>query len=162
MLVFSRMALLMAATFSDNGELGNYKVTASALNVRTGAGTNYSVLGSIKMDTVHYVYEIQDLGPGNAWAKISYNGQYGWVNMSHLVKTNSVVADSKPTDFGIYEVFNAPSGLNVRSGPGTSYSILGSLKNGQRFTVYESKDGFYRIIFNGSQGWVGSTYMKKI
>ena len=44
--------------------LGRYKVTAKALNVRSGAGTNYSVKKTYKNGTVFDTYEII-----NNWAR---------------------------------------------------------------------------------------------
>ena len=49
---------------SSKYKLGRYKVAASALNVRTGAGTNYPVKRTYKNGTVFDTYQIK----GN-WAK---------------------------------------------------------------------------------------------
>ncbi|MCL4835479.1 MAG: SH3 domain-containing protein [Caldilineaceae bacterium] len=48
------------------------------------------------------------------------------------------------------------SAMNVRSGPGTNYGIVGSANAGQRFTV-TGKNGagdWWQINFNGQTGWV--------
>lgn len=49
--------------------------------------------------------------------------------------------------------------LNVRSQPGTSYSIVGKLKQGQVVTVYEQKNGWSRIVYGSLKGWVSSNYI---
>lgn len=61
-------------------------------------------------------------------------------------------------------VVNAPSGLRVRSGPGTSYEKVGALKNGNRITVVsDAGDGWCRIIFenNGvsTPGYIQAKYI---
>ena len=43
------------------------------------------------------------------------------------------------------------SGLNVRSGPGTSNSRVGALNNGAKVTITEEKDSWYKV--SGSSGW---------
>lgn len=52
--------------------------------------------------------------------------------------------------------------LNVRSGPGTSYSIIGSLNNGDTVSVYETSSGWGRINYKGSTGWVSMQYCSKV
>lgn len=42
------------------------------------------------------------------------------------------------------------SSVNVRSGPGSSYTQIGELAAGREVTVYENLNGWYRISFNGS------------
>ena len=50
-------------------------------------------------------------------------------------------------------IVNASGGLNVRSGPGTSYSRIGSLFNGTAITVLEDAGGgWYKISYSGSNG----------
>lgn len=50
-------------------------------------------------------------------------------------------------------ITNAASGLRVRSGPGTTYDVLASLKNGDTVTVvsYAGND-WYEIRYSGSSG----------
>lgn len=48
------------------------------------------------------------------------------------------------------------SNLNIRSGPGTNYSIVGSLTNGSKVTEYETKNGWSRV---GSGKWVCGDYL---
>lgn len=52
-------------------------------------------------------------------------------------------------------VVDAAGGLNVRSGPGTDNSRIGSLINGNTVTVVRyAGDGWYEIQFRGSGGYV--------
>lgn len=61
---------------------------------------------------------------------------------------------------------NAPSGLNVRSGPGTDYEVLDQMLNGQVFTglddlpwvPYVYKDDEEGVTF----GWVATKYLVKV
>ena len=47
--------------------------------------------------------------------------------------------------------------LNVRSGPGSSYKVVSTLKKGKTVTIYEEKNGFYRI---GDNKWCSADYIK--
>lgn len=53
------------------------KVTASALNVRAGAGTNYAVKGTVRKDSVHTLLEEKD-----GWGRISN----GWISLEYVEK----------------------------------------------------------------------------
>lgn len=56
-----------------------YKVTATVLNVRAGAGTKYNVVKTLKQNTI-----IQLTTTSNGWGKLSDGS--GWVSMSYLTK----------------------------------------------------------------------------
>ena len=62
-------------------------------------------------------------------------------------------------------VVNASGGLNVRSGPGTSYKKIGSLSNGNPVTIVEeAANGWYKITYSGiggatTEGYVLGTYI---
>ena len=71
----------------------------------------------------------------------------------------------KPTvvTFKPYEAKVTPSnGLNVRTGPSTSYKKLGALKFGTKVKVLEEKSGWGRIVYNGKAGWISLNYVKKV
>jgi uncharacterized protein YraI len=56
--------------------------------------------------------------------------------------------------------------LNVRTGPGTNYAILGVLEPGTRVTVFEKVRGsdpaypdWYRILYDGRDGYIAADYV---
>ncbi|NJK53457.1 MAG: SH3 domain-containing protein [Leptolyngbyaceae cyanobacterium SU_3_3] len=49
---------------------------------------------------------------------------------------------------------SAGSGVNIRSGPGTNYAIVGGLGNGARVSTFGSSNGWLRV--NG--GWISSSF----
>lgn len=53
--------------------------------------------------------------------------------------------------------------LNVRSGPETTYSKIGSLKNASEVTITGKVNGltWYRIYYNGKVGYVDGTYLSE-
>lgn len=53
--------------------------------------------------------------------------------------------------------------LNVRSGPGTNHSVIGSLPSGRYVTIVGATAGWYRVHFNGttSVGYVSASFLWK-
>ena len=52
-----------------------------------------------------------------------------------------------------------PASLNVRSGPGTKYSVLFSVRGGDRLTALEESEGWLRVRTTaGQEGWVSSQF----
>lgn len=53
---------------TDTSKFGTYKLTATSLNVRSGAGTEYRSLGTLKNGSEVYVYAYKD-----GWGQISFS-----------------------------------------------------------------------------------------
>ena len=49
--------------------------------------------------------------------------------------------------------------LNVRSGPGTQYGIVGKLKNGDTVTILETSGSWYKISAGSLTGYVSAAYI---
>ena len=120
-----------------------YKViTADAVNFRSGPSTSYSSLGSFnKGDKVEY------LGTSGSWVKVKYNNKTGYVYGSYV------------GNYATITQYVTATTLNVRSGAGTSYSVLGSLMKGTKVEVISTTNGWSKINYNGSIGYVSSQYL---
>lgn len=126
------------------------KVTANALNIRAGAGTNYNIVGCIRDKGTYTIIETQ----GN-WGKLKSGA--GWICLDYTNKKNSEVQNSSRYALGKY-VVNTKSGLNVRSGAGTNYKIVKTYINGTRFDTYEIKNNWAKT----PSGWVCLDYCKLV
>ena len=51
-------------------------------------------------------------------------------------------------------------GLNVRSGPGSGYSIIDALWDGDEVTIVEKTDNWYKISYNGKTGYSSADFIK--
>ena len=125
-------------------------VTTSVLNVRTGAGTNYSIMSKVyKGDTLEVI------GSLNGWYNIKLsNGKTGWVSGDYL----SISGSSTNTENKKGTV--TTDTLNVRSGAGTSYSIISKVHKGDTVNIVGSSNGWYKIeLSSGKTGWVSSDYV---
>ncbi|MEG2246940.1 MAG: SH3 domain-containing protein, partial [Peptostreptococcaceae bacterium] len=131
-------------------------VTATSLNVRSGPSTNSSVIGSLKLNE-----KVEVISESNGWSKVKYNGKEGYVSSTYLKDTDgggSVTPDPTPDPIKT-KVVTATS-LNVRSGPSTSSGVIGSLKQNQVVEVISENNGWSKIKYNGTDGYVSSTYLE--
>ena len=67
---------------TDNAELGYGKVTASAVKVRSGAGTSYSELNKAKRNEKAYI-----LGINNGWYRVIFEDSVGYIRSDYLALT---------------------------------------------------------------------------
>ena len=119
-------------------------VTASVLNVRSGASTSYSVVGKLSKGE-----KVEILSSSNGWYKIEYdNNKTGWSCDDYIIKNNT----TKGTV--------TASVLNVRSGASTSYSIIGKLRKGDNIEILSSNNGWHKIQYSqNNTGWVCGDYV---
>lgn len=80
---------IQAAVAESYSDFQNYKVVNvanwDALNVRSGAGTNYRVINKIPANTSGIKITSEKEGVnGQNWVKIKWGNQIGWVNMHYL------------------------------------------------------------------------------
>ena len=126
----------------------NVKVTTSNLNMRTGPGTSYKTCGYIKPG----IYAITQ--ESNGWGKLSSNGY--WVALKYTSKTSSSSDNGNSSSGTLYKVKVTASALNMRTGPGTSYSSRGKAVKGAIFDIVDTKDGWGQISTTGA--WIKLSY----
>ncbi len=139
------------------------------MNVRSGAGTSYSVIGSLKNGATVEIVETS-----GSWYKIKYGSGYGYVSKDYVTvssssnnsssnsgssnsgSSNNTTTTPSTSTTGTIKVNDT---LNVRSGAGTSYSVIGSLKNGATIEIVETVNSWYKIKFNNGYGYVSKDYV---
>ncbi|RIW37655.1 N-acetylmuramoyl-L-alanine amidase [Bacillus salacetis] len=133
-------------------------VTENGLRVRDGAGTDYPVI-----DTLSKGQEVEIVETSGSWYKISAGGQSGWVHRDYIASGSSTGTDSEPDQVSTEEWTGVSTvdSLNIRSSAGLNTSILGKLSKGSTVSVTGSMSGWYRIQYQGSEGWVSSQYIEK-
>jgi stage II sporulation protein D len=128
-------------------------VTASALNVRNGPGTKNHKVGMLVKGT-----KVTLLEKHGEWYKISYNGLQGYVSADYIKVQDAAPTPNPPaSNLGTGTV--TASTLNVRSGAGTSFTRIGSLKKGAKITLLSSSNGWYKIQSGSLVGFVSSKYV---
>ncbi|MBE2224444.1 MAG: SH3 domain-containing protein [Anaerolineae bacterium] len=135
-------------------------VTTGNLNIRTGPGASYAAVTSVPYGTT---LTLLGRNADGTWVKVRTNsGQEGWVNANYL--TTSVPVSSLPivdgsTGTGVATAVVNTGALNVRSGPGVSYSSVTVVYQGTQLTLIgRNADGSWVKVRtpNGTEGWVNA------
>lgn len=138
-------------------------VNTDALNVRSGPGTGYAVIDTIVYGTNGLVVDGPVFANGYTWYELDYVGgtSDGWVASDFL----SLATSGGGFAVGDIVVVDSAS-LNVRSGPGTGYTVIDTLSSGDQGVVLDgpvSADGYtwYQINYSygGYSGWVAGEYL---
>ncbi|ADL69813.1 5'-Nucleotidase domain protein [Thermoanaerobacterium thermosaccharolyticum DSM 571] len=126
-------------------------VTASALNVRLGAGINYKVIGVLRAGQ-----SINIVGENNGWYQIDYNGKTGYVYGKYVASSPDLsnVAVLKSVRV------TAKDGLNVRVNNSINALKIGAVPYGYELKVVGEYDGWYKVQYNGAYGFVYAKHTK--
>ena len=122
-------------------------VKTDSLNVRSGAGTNYKKIGTLKRGQ-----QVTVIGTSGNWAKFNFNGATGYASLSYLskVQTNDNTATTK-------EMVVKADFLNVRKGSSIKYAVIGKVYEGETVqVVQELSNGWVKIKFNNGYGYVSN------
>ncbi len=149
-LVLAMTVSMFAITASAAGTIayGAATVTASALNIRSGPGTSYSIVGRVNRNCRLVILECTS----SDWYKINYQGTEGYVSTDYLkdiLKAENFNASGKVTG----------NGCRMRSKPNTSSSILGTYNSGVKMNVIGINNGWYKVQYNGKTGYMRSDLM---
>ena len=126
-------------------------VNTDALRLRNEANTTSTILATASEGDTVVILE----DAGNGWYKVDYNTVEGYMPGEYL--TVSVQAD---VTIGYGLVQAGGSTLNVRSGPGTTYSKVTTLSDGAVVSIVGIDNGWYKIkTSSGATGYVSSEYM---
>ncbi|HDR7685848.1 TPA: SH3 domain-containing protein [Bacillus toyonensis] len=142
---------------------GTYVVNATSLRVRTGPAAYHSVIGGVLNGTTLNV-----VGSDGSWFKVNYQGKTGFVSSEFVkfVKGGTATPEQpkqpeKPNQGAIGDYYINASALNVRSGEGTNYRIIGALSQGQKVQVISENSGWSKINYNGQNGYIGTRFLSK-
>ncbi len=116
------------------------KYPSSTVNLRMGAGTNYAVVGKCArgtrleiLDELDNWYQVQVVG----------NGTQGWMSKNYI----SLGLQARTT-----------GRVNLRRGPGTGYTVLKTLDNGQNITVTWVGDSWSKVEIGEDSGYISNKY----
>lgn len=127
-------------------------VATTAVNLRSGPGTDYQVL-----DVVPAGASVRATDASGNWAKVTYDGQTGYVSAAYFTRVDSADEGTATSGSGSATTNTA---VNVRTGPGTSYRIVTTLDAGAplRLTGVES-GSWTQITYDGATRWLFSAYV---
>lgn len=135
---------------SSNPEILTIDEKGNVKNVNTGGSvervTVTATCGGMQAECVVYC---RAQNPGS-----TSSGQSGSGTSGGSTSTGTVTSGSKGT------IVNAGGGLNIRSGPGTTYEKVASASNGAEVTILGEENGWYKIKYNNTDtGYVSKEYV---
>ena len=139
-----------AAPSARAEKVTTYVVTRAGVNYRTGPGTQYRSLGVLRQDGIL-------AAPGRTsagWTEIYLSDTaMAWVSSVYLAKR----------EFPVYRVV-ADDGVNIRTGPGTQYRLVGALRYGTIVpgTKTTSAGWIQLQLSAGDIVWASSRYLAKV
>lgn len=135
-------------------------VTGSDVRLRLGPGTGYSIVGTYPKGT-----KLKISGSSGNWYEVSINGTYGYMSKDYVQASSSSSTgktDSVPTPKQSMNETGIITGTNVRmrSGPGTSYAVIGYFSTGTKMSITGKTDNWYAVTYNNQKGYVSCDYLK--
>lgn len=126
--------------------------TTATVNVRKAPGTSAAVLGVVGKGGT-----ITATGPSsNGWTPVTYNGRAAYISSQYLTTLGTTTSSSG----GSSGKATTLERLNVRTGPGTSYSVVTVLAAGASVSLTgQTSNGFSQITYGSTTRWVSTAWI---
>lgn len=154
-------AVASAAATTESGY-----VNTDGVNFRKGAGTGNGVIKTLSKNTA---FTFVSTTATNGWYNIKLSdGTTGWIYGEYVTKGTPSGGSSGGTSTENPATVTASTGhinsdyVNLRSGAGTSYSIVTTMRENTTLTLVSEteKSGWYNVkLSDGKTGWVSKTYV---
>ncbi|AXI10746.1 SH3 domain-containing protein [Oceanobacillus sp. 143] len=152
---FLLFLLLLIPNVGQAQEGRTYEVSSAVLNVRGEPSNNSEIIGLLSKGNNVMVFQEK-----YGWVQTYYGGQVGWIAKHHLIPlTNTHTADRNVSEnqSSSNNVTVTATSVNIRSGPSTSYSIIGSTYSGDTYPLVATDGDWHQVsLANGSRGWIAS------
>lgn len=122
-------------------------VKATSLNLRQQPSTDSPILATACSGECVVI-----LGQENGWYRVNYNLQEGYMSADYL--TVSAVENAE-LGYGIV----TGSGVNLRSGPSTSHSKVGTASYGDKCYIIGLNQGWYKVLYGSKACYIRSDYL---
>lgn len=149
-------------TKPDAEQMGTV-VVSGGLRIRSGAGTDQTVLGYLSNGARVKILEKKTVD-GMVWGRIDR----GWISMDYVRMDGTENEDTDADQGGTQPETPIQTGtvvlssdrLNVRTGPSTGYPVVGSLGNGTKVEILEKKIVGTTAWGRIEDGWICLDYVR--
>lgn len=133
------------------------RTACDALNIRSGAGTGYPVVGTIREGAGHKKdYTIVQESGG--WGRLKSGA--GWISLGYTERADRLSPQQPSVPYTIRTTCGV---LNIRSGAGAGYPVVGKIEEPEgrkkEYTIVDEQDGWGRL--KSGIGWVSLSYTEK-
>ena len=129
--------------------------TASTVNVRAGAGTNTSKLG-----TLAHGAAVKVIASNGDWYKIEYGTGYGYVLKSYVSLGGSSSSSGGSSSSSTSKTATTTTSVNLRATGSTSGTKLGTYPAGTKVTVLSKGSTWSQVSVSGKTGYMKNDYLK--
>ncbi|MGG3564588.1 SH3 domain-containing protein [Neobacillus rhizosphaerae] len=136
---------------------GTVTVSSDSVNVRGGPGLSYPLVKVAKRGEKYSIVKEKD-----DWIEIELSfGNTGWVVNWLVTKENMQKPSSTTTSSGSKGTIAKANTdqLRIRSGPGTSFRIVGFLIRGQEVSILDKNENWYKVSSSFGEGWVTRDFL---
>ncbi len=145
-MLFGAMTVTASAAGSTVEGIGF--VTASSLRLRQEASGNSAILSTAPQNDCVVV-----ISKAGQWYKVNYNLQEGYMHEDYLS-----VSSRENAELGCGIITG--SGVNLRTGPGTQYSVSAVSAQNETCYIIGLNDGWYKVIYKQSIAYIRSDYLQ--
>ena len=143
--IFGISLLLLLLTWSVCGEAAGITMVSVAgekVNLRKGPSTQYPIIWELGKG-----FPLRVIGSQGNWIKVSdFESDVGWIYKNLVSKKPHLIVQTNK---------DSRARINIRSGPGTKYKIVGKAEYGVVFETLKRGDGWVKVRHEkGLTGWV--------
>ena len=143
--IFWILLLLLFLTWSVCGQaaaITMVSVTGNNVNLRKGPSDQYPVIWELGQG-----FPLKIIGSQGNWLKVSdFEDDVGWIFKDLVARKPHLIVKANK---------NSKARINIRSGPGTKYKIVGKAEYGVVFETLQQKDGWAKVRHErGLTGWI--------
>jgi uncharacterized protein YgiM (DUF1202 family) len=97
----------------------------------------------------------------NGWSRVDYNGTTAYIKSEYLTTNQPAVTETEKTaePEEVKETVYATAGVNVRAKASADSDIIGTVIAGYSITRTSNKDGWSKVDYNGTTGYIKSDYL---
>lgn len=117
------------------------RVDVATLNVRSGPGTGFPIIGQLRRGQVYFTAE-----RSNGWYRIRYDERTGWCPAAYATEVRGVTGVRITTL------------VNARTSPSFANNILGLARPGSRFCQVATRGSWRQIWYRGQAAWIWGRY----
>jgi SH3-like domain-containing protein len=139
------LLLIMLTTWSVCGQAAGFTMVSVAtekVNLRKGPSTRYPIIWELGMG-----FPLKVIGSKGNWYKVSdFENDVGWIYKTLVSPKPHLIVKVNRND---------KDKINIRSGPGTGYNIVGKAEYGVVFETLQRGNGWVKVRHEtGLTGWV--------
>lgn len=121
--------------------------TTTAVNLRSGAGTGYSVITTLAEGTAVIVEE----NDGSGWYKVSYDGKSGYMSADYMSFSESMELSADGWVDG--------TSVRMRSEATTDSGIVRVTSDNESVEIIGVEGEWYKVVAGGETGYIRSDYI---